>query len=102
MNFPETLLSPAHHILLSNWKDGFTIPASKLYPFQWNWDSGFVSIGHSYQNLEYAMQELATLFSGQWANGMVPHIIFHNENEKTYFPNHEFWETTVNPGAPQK
>ena len=33
---------------------------------------------------------------------MVPHIVFHSENEKTYFPNYDFWESKVNAGAPQK
>lgn len=86
---------------MKNWKDGFTIPTSKLYPFQWNWDSGFTSLGHSYFNLDFAIQELQSLFSGQWENGMVPHIIFHSENEKTYFPNFDFWNSNVNAGAPK-
>jgi len=81
--------------------DGFTIPTQKLYPFQWNWDSGFTSMGIGHFNLAYSMQELKSLFSGQWANGMVPHIIFHSENEKTYFPNHDFWQAEVNSGVPR-
>lgn len=32
---------------------------------------------------------------------MIPHIIFHSENESTYFPNFDFWDTAVNPSAPQ-
>ncbi len=96
------LVETARHILQLNWKDGFTIPTSKLYPFQWNWDSGFTSIGHSHFNLDRAIQELASLFSSQWENGMVPHIVFHSENEKTYFPNYDFWDSSVNSGAPQK
>lgn len=96
----ETLLTTANKILETNWKNGFTIPTHKLYPFQWNWDSGFVCLGHQYVHLDRAMQELASLFSGQWENGLVPHIIFHSETEKTYFPNFDFWESNVNPGAP--
>jgi len=92
----------AKRILEQNWKDGFTIPTGRLYPFQWNWDSGFTSIGHSYFNLDFAIKELQSLFSGQWENGMLPHIIFHSENKKTYFPNYDFWESNVNAGAPQK
>ncbi|MEL6193648.1 MAG: trehalase family glycosidase, partial [Bacteroidota bacterium] len=46
--------------------------------------------------------ELDTLFKGQWENGMVPHILFHSENETTYFPNYDFWNSNVNQGAPQK
>ena len=78
------------------------MPTDKLYPFQWNWDSGFVSIGWGHYSLENAMSELACLFSGQWKNGMIPHIIFHSEKEKTYFPNFDFWKAEVNAGAPNK
>ncbi len=92
----------ARRILDLNWKDGFTIPTKNLYPFQWNWDSGFTSIGLSHYNLNSAIKELNSLFSGQWQNGMVPHILFHSENEKTYFPNFDFWESSVNKGAPNK
>lgn len=98
----ENLIENAERILKLNWKDGFTIPTKKLYPFQWNWDSGFTSIGLSYFDLNFAIREIQSLFSGQWDNGMLPHIIFHSENEKTYFPNYDFWDCNVNPGAPQK
>ncbi|MEM9544610.1 MAG: trehalase family glycosidase [Bacteroidota bacterium] len=94
------LSSKAKEILLGNWMDGFTIPTKKLYPFQWNWDSGFTSLGISHFSLEYSITELQSLFSGQWENGMIPHIIFHSENEKTYFPNYDFWNANVNAGAP--
>ena len=97
----EDLIQDIERILQLNWKGGFTIPTAKLYPFQWNWDSGFTSIGHSYFNLDFAIQELKSLFSSQWENGMLPHIVFHSENEKTYFPNYDFWESNVNAGAPQ-
>jgi len=103
MNGKETnLIEKAKQILEKNWKGGFTVPTNKLYPFQWNWDSGFVSMGFGHFNLDNAMQELASLFSGQWRNGMIPHIIFHSEKETTYFPNFDFWEASVNSGAPNK
>ncbi|MEM1323174.1 MAG: trehalase family glycosidase [Bacteroidota bacterium] len=98
----ENLLSDAKRILQLNWKDGFTIPTSKLYPFQWNWDSGFTCLGQSYFDLDYAIQEMQSLFSSQWENGMLPHIVFHSEDEKSYFPNFDFWDAQVNPGAPQR
>lgn len=98
----EKITREVERILELNWRGGFTVPTDKLYPFQWNWDSGFISLGHSYFNLDRAMQELENLFSAQWENGMVPHIVFHSENEKTYFPNFDFWGTEVNSGAPQK
>ena len=46
------------------------------------------------------MTEINSMFSGQWENGLLPHIIFHSENEKTYFPNFNFWNSNINPGAP--
>lgn len=91
----------AKEVLDRNWKDGFTVPSEKLYPFQWNWDSGFVSMGFGSYDMSRAIEEIRSLFSGQWQNGMVPHIIFHSENEKTYFPNFDFWNSNVNSGAPQ-
>ncbi len=96
------LIEGSKAILLENWKEGFTVPTKNLYPFQWNWDSGFVSLVHSYFFLFIAMLLLDTLFKGQWENGMVPHILFHSENETTYFPNYDFWNSNVNQGAPQK
>mgnify|MGYP001799388886 CR=1 FL=1 len=96
------LLATAKDILKLNWRDGFTVPTSKLYPFQWNWDSGFVSLGHGHFDVDMAISEMQSLFSGQWANGMIPHIIFHDETQSTYFPNHDFWNTSVNSGAPQQ
>jgi hypothetical protein len=98
----DTLSKRAIEILAGNWRDGFTIPTARLYPFQWNWDSGFVSLGHGYYKPEWAIREIGSLFSGQWENGMLPHIIFHSEQEKTYFPNFDFWQAEVNPGAPTK
>lgn len=96
----NNLVERSKDILQLNWKDGFTIPTSKLYPFQWNWDSGFCSLGHSHFHLDRAIREIEVLFSGQWQNGMLPHILFHSENEKTYFPNFDFWNSNINPGAP--
>ena len=87
-------------IIRGNWRNGFTIPTSKLYPFQWLWDSGFVAMGNGIYNLPQAIEEIDKMFSGQWANGMVPHILFHSEKESTYFPNFDFWNSNVNPGAP--
>ncbi len=98
----EKLILPAQQVLRKNWKEGFTIPTSQLYPFQWNWDSGFTALGQCHFDLDYAIRELESLFSGQWENGMIPHIIFHSENEKTYFPNYDFWNAKVNSGAPNK
>lgn len=95
------LTTKAEQVLHKNWKQGFTIPSEKLYPFQWNWDSGFVSLGLSHFSIDMALKEITSLFSGQWENGMIPHIIFHSEKEETYFPNFDFWNSNCNPGAPK-
>jgi len=93
-------LDRAKQIIIANWRDGFTIPTTRLYPFQWMWDSGFVALGTSTFNVDMAISEIRNMFSGQWKNGMLPHILFHSENEKSYFPNFDFWNSQVNPGAP--
>lgn len=41
---------------------------------------------------ELAFDELRSLVSGQWDNGLVPQITF-NPNETKYFPGPEFWGT---------
>ena len=85
------LVEVAKKILLENRRAGYTLPTNnKLYPAQWNWDSAFISLGYSYFNLDYAIQELETLLKGQWDDGMVPHILFH-EVDDSYFPNHTTW-----------
>ena len=87
----KNLSKTAKKILKTNRRKGYTLPTNnKLYPAQWNWDSAFISIGYSYFNLEYAIKELETLLKGQWKNGMIPHILFH-EKDDSYFPNHKTW-----------
>lgn len=97
----DALVQKGQEILANNWRGRFSVPCNKLYPFQWNWDSGFVSLGFAHFSKRQMMQEWVSLFSGQWQNGMIPHILFHSEKETTYFPNYDFWDTTVNDGAPQ-
>lgn len=83
----------AADILLGNDRGGYTVPSAKLYPFQWNWDSALVALGFSVFDPDRAWQEIESLLSAQWDNGMVPHIIFWKE-EKSYFPGPEQWGTT--------
>ncbi len=92
----------AIEILKSNWRNGFTIPTANLYPFQWLWDSGFVAMGAGHFNLQKSMTELSSMFASQWKNGFLPHIVFHSETESSYFPNWDFWNSNINPGAPVK
>ena len=54
----------------------YTVPSSKVYPFQWLWDSCFHSIIYTHFNLDNAKSEIISLLNGQWKNGMLPHILF--------------------------
>ena len=82
----------ARAILARNDRGGYTVPTAGLYPYQWNWDSVFAAWGFSTFDIDRAWIELETLFSGQWENGVVPHIIFHRE-DSGYFPGPEVWAT---------
>lgn len=88
--------SKARAIMRGNDKGTYTVPTEGLYPYQWNWDSAFAAYGFSTFDLPRAWVELETLMSGQWENGMVPHIIFHEE-AAGYFPGPDVWGTTHTP-----
>ena len=84
-------VNKAKRTLLGNRRRGYTLPTNnKLYPAQWNWDSAFIALGYSYFNLNFALKEINTLLDGQWKDGMVPHILFHNTNTN-YYPNYTAW-----------
>jgi hypothetical protein len=86
------LESRAREILRANDRGGYTVPTSSgLYPAQWNWDSCLVALGFAQYDMDRAWQEVETLFSGQWRNGMVPSILFHGD-DSTYFPNTAIWQ----------
>ena len=73
-------IKKAQKILKENRRSGYTLPTNnKLYPAQWNWDSAFIALGYSYFNLDFAIAEINTLLRGQWKDGMVPHILFHDK-----------------------
>jgi hypothetical protein len=82
----------AKDILAGNWTGSYTMPAPKLYPHQWNWDSGFIAIGYSRFDTKRAITELKRLFSAQWTNGMLPQIVFNKEKLGGYFPEPDFWQ----------
>lgn len=77
-------------ILRLNDKGKYTVPTEGLYPYQWNWDSAFAAIGFAQFDIDRAWVELESLLGGQWDNGMVPHILFH-ENNDAYFPGPDVW-----------
>ncbi|MGH1465280.1 MAG: MGH1-like glycoside hydrolase domain-containing protein [Cognatishimia sp.] len=80
----------ARNILIQNDRGGYTVPTAGLYPYQWNWDSAIAAFGFATFDISRAWQELETLFSGQWEDGMVPHIIFHKP-DPSYFPGPDVW-----------
>ncbi len=80
----------ARNILIANDRGGYTIPTEGLYPYQWNWDSAIAALGFAEFDIDRAWVELETLFSGQWDDGMVPHILFHKQDDG-YFPGPDVW-----------
>ena len=71
-------------VLDANWTGRATMPSPALYPHQWSWDSACIAIGFSRLDQARAERELRALFTGQWRNGLLPHIVF-NEGAN-YFP----------------
>jgi neutral trehalase len=88
--------SQARDILRRNDRGGYTVPTHGLYPFQWNWDSAFVALGFAEFDRDRAWQEIETLVSAQWDDGMIPHIVFHQRDEG-YFPGPDVWATGRTP-----
>lgn len=82
----------ARDILAKNDRGGFTIPTARLYPFQWNWDSAFIALGIATMDNQRAWRELEMLVEGQADDGMIPSIIFRNDDDD-YFPGHKVWQT---------
>ena len=88
----HALFGQAVEILERNDLGTYTVPTHGLYPFQWNWDSALSALGQYYVDERRAWTEIETLFAHQWEDGMVPHIIFHKEDDG-YFPGPEVWGT---------
>lgn len=86
----DELKEQAIEILKANDMGGYTVPTHGLYPFQWNWDAAITALGWMKTDEARAWQEIDLLLKGQWENGMVPHIVFHQEVE-SYFPGAKKW-----------
>jgi glycogen debranching enzyme len=94
---PSTLSrASAQATLRDNDRGGYTVPSDRLYPFQWNWDSGVVALGWMTFDEERAWKELEMLLQGQWESGMIPHIVFHKEAD-SYFPGPDQWGVDRKP-----
>ncbi|MGH7156102.1 MAG: MGH1-like glycoside hydrolase domain-containing protein, partial [Acetobacteraceae bacterium] len=86
----------AREVLRRNDRGGYTVPTDRLYPFQWNWDSGFVAMGWATFDESRAFREIERLFEGQWEDGLVPQIVFHVPSDD-YFPGPEVWGVKRTP-----
>ncbi|MBF9235432.1 amylo-alpha-1,6-glucosidase [Microvirga alba] len=82
----------AARILADNDQGSYTVPTKGLYPFQWNWDSCLTALGQRHFDEKRAFTEIETLLAHQWPDGMVPHIVFH-KNDDGYFPGPGVWNT---------
>ncbi len=97
----QPLFDQAKDVLQGNWLGYATKPAPRLYPHQWSWDAAFIAIGYAHYDQARAQQELRSLFRGQWASGLLPHIVF-NPQAAAYQPGPEFWQTARSPHAPRE
>jgi glycogen debranching enzyme len=95
----ETLAARALQVLRRNDTGRFVRPAPHVYPFQWNWDSALVAIGLAHVDPARGREEVRSLLSGQWADGMVPHMVFHPQ-PVDYEPGPELWGSSELPGTP--
>lgn len=92
------VLDQAKNVLAQNDRGAYTVPAGDIYPHQWLWDSCFISIGLRHLDVDRAQVELESLVQGQWANGMLPGIIF--SDDPKHRREHNLWQSWLNPHAP--
>jgi hypothetical protein len=93
------LTRSARAVLDRNRRGTYTCPSARLYPHQWLWDSCFTAIGLSTYDPQRAVGELRSLFRGQWANGMVPHMIFAEGHKDV--GSRRIWQSKRFPDAPR-
>jgi glycogen debranching enzyme len=86
-------------VLRANDAGDFFRPGPVLYPFQWNWDSALIALGLARVDPARARREVRSLLRGQWADGMVPHIVYHAA-APGYRPGPELWGATSAAGVP--
>ncbi|GAA2433607.1 hypothetical protein GCM10010191_54760 [Actinomadura vinacea] len=91
----------AAYALRGNDRGSLTVAAPGLYPHMWSWDAAFIAIGLARLSIPRALTELETLFSAQWRNGMVPHIVF-ADGDASYEPGPKRWACgAVSADAPR-
>ncbi|ACQ79929.1 conserved hypothetical protein [Beutenbergia cavernae DSM 12333] len=89
----------AAEVLRANDRGQRTVAAPELYPHQWSWDAAFVAIGWATLSVPRAVEEMRHLLRGQWATGMIPHIVF--TADAGYFPGPARWRTERAEHAPE-
>ena len=95
------LVRRAKRVLEGNRRGDHTVPAAGSYPHQWSWDSAFVALGLAHYDPPRARRELRALFRAQWADGMLPHIVFSEDGSGDgYFPGPDWWDSARCPRAP--
>src|SRR3972149_5259684 len=95
----QDLIANAEAVLRQNDAGIFTKPGPKQYPHQWNWDSALIALGLSHFDLPRALLEIRSLFTGQWNDGMLPHVVYHTI-PSDYFPPPSFWQIQSSLHAP--
>src|SRR3989337_450634 len=86
----QDLKTKVYEIMLANRRHKgehqYTLPSPDSYPYQRLWDSCFHAIILTHYNTEDAKKELLSLVAKQFTNGMIPHMNYWQEPEKTTFP----------------
>ncbi|HEY6531723.1 MAG TPA: hypothetical protein VIY72_05430 [Acidimicrobiales bacterium] len=78
---PATVLADARAVLDAAWREeGYTVPSTTVYPFQWLWDSCFHAVTWAVLGEGVrARRELAHLFRTQTPLGFVPHVDYEHD-----------------------
>jgi hypothetical protein len=93
----DGLVAGARAVLERNRCGTYTCPSRRLYPHQWLWDSCFTAIGIARFDPRRAAEELRSLFRGQWADGMLPHMLFADDDD---VGSRRVWRSRTRAGAP--
>ncbi|HEY8643612.1 MAG TPA: glycoside hydrolase, partial [Candidatus Dormibacteraeota bacterium] len=93
----EDLAERAREVLRANDAGRWTKPSPAQYPHQWNWDSGFASLGWATFDPPRAALEIESMLGARWRDGMVPHVHYDPRHLADYFPGPDWW-----PGAQRR
>ena len=91
------LAERARQVLRANDAGRWTKPSPAQYPHQWNWDSGFASLGWATFDPARAALEIESMLGARWTDGMVPHVHYDRNHLADYFPGPDWW-----PGAQRR